>query len=80
MLLIFSDLSILRLSFEALSQNLNRLTGVTIVYNTLEWQGWSKVETLKCKRVVLRSKLCNASLETLLSPSVRLADAALTPR
>ena len=36
-------------------QNLNRLTGVTIVYNTLEWQGWSKVETLKCKRVVLKN-------------------------
>ena len=50
-------LSILRLSFEASSQNLNRLTGVTVVYNTLEWQGWSKVETLKCKRVVLSSRL-----------------------
>ena len=26
------------------------------MYNTLEWQGWSKVETLKCRRVVLKSK------------------------
>ena len=30
-------LSILRLSFEASSQNLNRPTEVTMMYNTLEW-------------------------------------------